>query len=476
MLSSTRPRSAPPPSTAAQPISPSSSTPTTTPPPPTAPSTASPSPPPSLFLSPMPRSSAFVPTAARASPVSPESASVPPATSQSSLRSVRISAMLATLASSYSIASTRFMLSAVLDRSDLRTLSDNSRPDVGVVQRLESPIVGLENFNNWVKSVLITRFDHPVLQQSQISGPLSGSGRPQMGRGKVLDKGCGKGGDMTKWSKAHVKELIGAGGTRFDATFAAMDCYTQPLGKGFPPARLAEPFDVVSMQYCMHYASSEGLYLRPGGIFIRTIPNADLLLEHLDNIPPDAEELSFGNSVCKINFENHERPLFGHKYWFFLQDAMENIPEYVVQWETFERMAADHGLDLLYKKEFHQVFEEHQDNPEFKSLLVRMKVVDEDGASAMDEDQWEAANIYIAFAFAKRQHQRKRLFIWYRSYRRGDGLRTHAACGSGGRGGGLNKKRSDELCYYERDLASGDHSESQKESRPHRRKFGRGTD
>lgn len=32
-----------------------------------------------------------------------------------------------------------------------------------------------------------------------------------MGRGKVLDMGCGKGGDMTKWSKAHVKELIGAG-------------------------------------------------------------------------------------------------------------------------------------------------------------------------------------------------------------------------------------------------------------------------
>ncbi|KAF9483812.1 guanine-N(7)-methyltransferase [Pholiota conissans] len=310
-------------------------------------------------------------------------------------------------------------------------LCDNSRPDVGVVQRLESPIIGLKNFNNWVKSVLITRFGHPAFQQSQLSGTLSGPGRPRMGRGKVLDMGCGKGGDMTKWSKAHVKELIGAdiaavsidqargrwnslNQPRFDATFAAMDCYTQPLSKGFPPARLAQPFDVVSMQFCMHYAfethqkarcmlENVTKYLRPGGVFIGTIPNADLLLEHLDNIPPDAEELSFGNSVYRITFENHERPLFGHKYWFFLQDAVENVPEYVVQWETFERMAADHGLDLLYKKEFHQVFEEHQDNPEFKSLLVRMKVVDEDGASAMDEDQWEAANIYIAFAFAKRQ-------------------------------------------------------------------------
>ncbi|KAF8201516.1 mRNA capping enzyme [Pholiota molesta] len=283
----------------------------------------------------------------------------------------------------------------------------NSRPDVGVVQRLESPIIGLKNFNNWVKSVLITRFGHPVLQRSQVTGPLSGSGRPRMGRGK--------------WSKAHVKELIGADiaavsidqargrwnslNQRFDATFAAIDC--------FPPARLAQPFDVVSMQFCMHYAfetvqkarcmlDNVSRYLRPGGVFIGTIPNADLLLEHLDSIPPNAEELSFGNSVYKITFENRERPLFGQKYWFFLQDAVENVPEYVVQWENFEQMASEYGLDLLYKKEFHQVFEEHQDHPEFKPLLVRMKVVDEDGASAMDEDQWEAASQCLLSSFLSR--------------------------------------------------------------------------
>jgi mRNA (guanine-N7-)-methyltransferase len=62
-------------------------------------------------------------------------------------------------------------------------------------------------------------------------------------------------------------------------------------------------------------------------------------------------------------------------------------------------MASEYGLDLLYKKEFHQVFEEHQDHPEFKPLLVRMKVVDEDGASAMDEDQWEAASQCLFSSF-----------------------------------------------------------------------------
>ena len=78
-----------------------------------------------------------------------------------------------------------------------------------MVQRLDSPIIGLKNFNNWVKSVLITRFGHPALAKSSVTG-APGS-RMRIARGKVLDLGCGKGGDMTKWSKANVKELFGAG-------------------------------------------------------------------------------------------------------------------------------------------------------------------------------------------------------------------------------------------------------------------------
>jgi mRNA (guanine-N7-)-methyltransferase len=92
-------------------------------------------------------------------------------------------------------------------------LLDNMRPDVGVVQRLDSPIIGLKNFNNWVKSVLITRFAHPILAKSSTSSTYSGSGRGGNGggAGKVLDMGIGKGGDLTKWAKAKIRELIGAG-------------------------------------------------------------------------------------------------------------------------------------------------------------------------------------------------------------------------------------------------------------------------
>ena len=74
-----------------------------------------------------------------------------------------------------------------------------------------------------------------------------------------------------------------------------------------------------------------------------------------------------------------------------------------------------------YKEQFHAVFTEHSNMPEFKSLMVRMKVVDANGESTIDEDQWDATSasyfpilvyrmepltirtdIYNAFAFEKR--------------------------------------------------------------------------
>jgi mRNA (guanine-N7-)-methyltransferase len=55
----------------------------------------------------------------------------------------------------------------------------------------------------------------------------------------------------------------------------------------------------------------------------------------LNKLPGD--ELSFGNSVYSIRFDSkQEQPLYGHRYWFYLKDAVEDVPEYVVRWEEFE--------------------------------------------------------------------------------------------------------------------------------------------
>jgi mRNA (guanine-N7-)-methyltransferase len=59
---------------------------------------------------------------------------------------------------------------------------------------------------------------------------------------------------------------------------------------------------------------------------------------------------------------------------------------------TISRLAAKYDLYPLYKKEFHELFEEFHEHPEFKPLLQRMNVVDANGESEMNDDQWEAAS------------------------------------------------------------------------------------
>ncbi|KAL1755332.1 mRNA capping enzyme-domain-containing protein [Schizophyllum commune] len=299
----------------------------------------------------------------------------------------------------------------------------NARPEVGVDKRVESPIFALKAFNNWVKSVIITKFAHPALQNSP------NYSRKERLRGKVLDLGCGKGGDINKWQKANARHYVGADiaavsvqqgeqrykslrGARPEALFLALDCFTEPIGRALPPDVLRTPFDVVSMQFCMHYAfeteakarcmlDNVSRYLRQGGIFIGTIPNADFLLSHLDDVDEDEHDLSWGNSVYNVKFDERTHDSnFGHRYWFYLQDAVDNVPEYLVHWDPFVKLAAEYGLLPIYKEPFGEVFQESE-KKEFKQLLIRMKVMNEEGESNMTEDQWDAANVYIAFAFKK---------------------------------------------------------------------------
>lgn len=78
---------------------------------------------------------------------------------------------------------------------------------------------------------------------------------------------------------------------RFDAWFSQLDAYHYPLEKAasLPPEALSRGFDVVTMQFCMHYAfetqeavhqmlDNVARYLRKGGRFIGTIPDETFLM------------------------------------------------------------------------------------------------------------------------------------------------------------------------------------------------------
>jgi mRNA (guanine-N7-)-methyltransferase len=119
-----------------------------------------------------------------------------------------------------------------------------------------------------------------------------------------------------------------------------------PLEEKVPEPLLTPLFDNVSLQFCMHYAWSDvpkvrilleniSKHLRKGGVFLGTIPDGDKLIAKLKGLPGD--ELKFGNSIYSVEFEQKDNlSLFGHKYKFFLADAVEDVPEFVVDWSQFE--------------------------------------------------------------------------------------------------------------------------------------------
>jgi mRNA (guanine-N7-)-methyltransferase len=316
---------------------------------------------------------------------------------------------------------------------------DNSRPNTNIKQRQDSPIIGLKSFNNWIKSVIIAMWGAPAL--SGDSDTAANASRRSLTKGKVLDLGCGKGGDLQKWQKARVKLYCGLdiaetsvfqardrasslrAASGFTAVFNTLDCYSHPISRVLDKEMLSRPFDVVSMQFCMHYAfesvskvrmmlENVARYLRVGGRFVGTIPNASLLMsvllssflkpfihqanrEQLDGMSPESD-LSFGNTVYKITFEDKKHSLFGQRYHFFLLDAVEDVPEYVVHWDNFVQLAQEHNLHLIERKEFHDIFMDQREHRDYGALLKKMRVVDDEGESQMDEDQWEAASEYLS--------------------------------------------------------------------------------
>jgi mRNA (guanine-N7-)-methyltransferase len=292
----------------------------------------------------------------------------------------------------------------------------NNVPERGKEWRVtDSKIKGLRTYNNWVKSVLIHKC------------------APKTPNAKVLDIGCGKGGDLMKWQQQRIELYVGIdpadvsiqqareryrGMQRrnrnlFHAEFIARDGFGLSLD-GIPiinqvgfdkelNQRWGEGgFDIVSMMFCMHYAfESEQKArmmlrnvagsLKRGGKFLGVIPNSDILSakvveehkkraakrgvvqedsdddawdpektldtkdEEKEKKPEEEEEdpLKWGNDIFEVNFPGKTpvdgvfRPPYGWKYFYFLEEAVERVPEFVVPWEAFRGYVVESEFQTL---------------------------------------------------------------------------------------------------------------------------------
>lgn len=285
-------------------------------------------------------------------------------------------------------------------------------------KRDESEIIKLRNYHNAIKFILIGTYTNPG--------------------DRVLDLGCGKGGDLNKWEKAQICNYIGIDISdssireairrfrtqryEFIVSFITGDCFGIPLPTVLEAAHIPIPrelpVDVVSMQFCMHYAfeteekattmiRNVAWALKVGGRFIGTIPNSEFIKYKLRN--RKAGEKGFGNSLYSVTFPNEipkdcdfSNNPYGNVYNYYLKDAIDNVPEYVVPFNNFRSLAAQYGLDLIYNKPFAEMFKEHM--PVWhRKLSPRMiqSISRRDGKMGLEGDEVDASAFYTSFVFVK---------------------------------------------------------------------------
>lgn len=281
-------------------------------------------------------------------------------------------------------------------------------------EREQSAIIHLKKLNNWVKTVLLQKYVTP--------GAF------------VFDLACGKGGDLQKWEKANIGFYCGVdvaqgsveharsrycGETstvhpnrhlRFPAAFFFGDCWGVDLAAHL---KHLGPFDVCSCQFALHYSfetearARQALrnvagVLRQGGVFLGTIPDANVIIKKLRQNPGSLE---FGNAAYSLRFDEDlaaqkfpaERP-FGIKYHFHLEDAVD-LPEYLVHFPTLQKIAEENGLQLEMKANFHAFVHDHYSTPVFADLMRR--IIGPTYHETMTMDEWDAAYLYLAFVFRK---------------------------------------------------------------------------
>ncbi|CAK9439006.1 uncharacterized protein LODBEIA_P32300 [Lodderomyces beijingensis] len=311
-------------------------------------------------------------------------------------------------------------------------------------KRTNSPIYKLRNFNNTIKYMLLGNW-----------AKYSSEGSPPMF--SVLDLCCGKGGDLNKCEYIEIDQYIGidisdlsvreayeryskqkarfksnsrsrtADRYNFEACFATGDCFTTAipdiLEPNFPGIiEQAFPVDAVSTQFALHYAfeteekvrmllTNVAKSLRTGGAFIGTIPSSDFIKSKIVDKTYHKDQnnkIKFGNSLYSVTFDKEPspdgvfRPPFGNKYSYWLKDAVDNVPEYIVPFETLRSLCEEYNLILRYKKNFIDIF--NQEIPKYFGKLNR-NLIDglkrSDGKYGAEGEEKEAVGFYIGFVFEK---------------------------------------------------------------------------
>lgn len=265
----------------------------------------------------------------------------------------------------------------------------------------ESRVKYLRSFNNWVKSTLIDKYGKS---------------------GRAIDFAGGRGGDLLKYIRSGTSELLlidlsneslRIARERYDnlsdkGNMNKLETLRGNIGNDLRQDIVRvfgnNPVDIVSIQFALQYIpeSWDNLYnaldnmdylLKSGGYVIMTIPNAELIRRRL------TESTEIGNELYRIygfTEGTDDRP---PSYTFYLEDSIDNIPEYILDLQELINGVNELGWELIVNETFPDYYTSSRRTLDELKLADKMIIFDENGK--FPEDNWEIVELYKVLVWRK---------------------------------------------------------------------------
>lgn len=298
--------------------------------------------------------------------------------------------------------------------------------------RSKSVIIDLRKFNNAIKS---------MMHHMAFKFALNTSKPPRREKFRVLDLGCGKGGDLPKYlrnervglvvgvdiaevsieqCKERYNSMKKTNSSRcFDGHFFVADLTRDDIRKNLLELKCHEKFHVASTQFSLHYSfesyeqavryiTNASNNLVHHGVLIGTYPDGPKLLKLArESKTPGLYEVEDIMSV-KFAPEDLKNPQpFGTKYHFKLKEVVD-CPEFLVHPEVLRRLLVKLGFYEVYDRSFEENIREaitnSYDGETVKNIFLNhnaLKFDPDNKRATLDENMWKAASVYRCFCYKK---------------------------------------------------------------------------
>ena len=268
-------------------------------------------------------------------------------------------------------------------------------------------------------------------------------------KGKLFDYACGKGVDINKIMKGKYAEVVGMDYDLNNIKFAIEN--HKGLSSKYKPrafyfrgdgSKLIFPnqacgftdtdkvscakyipikyyFDVVSVQFAMHYFFENEIKLRSfiqnlndnlkiGGYYIGTCFDGKRIYDSLKGQKIVSGKMFSGDIFWSIEKKyktrlgfDTDKPIYGKEINVFVKSIGRAHPEYLVNFNFFNKIMKEYGFEMIFIKSFQELYEELIVKEESNSVNKYNLEKNQETAEKMSEDEKKFSFLNNAFCYKK---------------------------------------------------------------------------